>query len=390
MRKLTLVFLFLICNILSPASAQELPNLPFQKEFSSKNSLEVWEKYSRNILNILFPTEQKLIKKMGIRIINNDSLVFAGTNIKEIGISTGLIMKVRDQDEYASILSHELGHRLLIHREMARPTETLDEVLNYGLSFPDWETHHRNESEADTISLLVSRNPRKSLELFLRVVVDAEIKNKGPQSEEVEKMVRRAQGLRVQTMTNIIEYVELAPIVKAKPLPNLPSFNESTEVWETYARNVLVAMYPNHRKIIDKITIRICETCKPAFSVVNTEKKIYEIDLNSKLLQDVIKTPKEFATLLGHEFGHIAIARNLDRDYLDTDVSFTENEVYDRKQFEADIFATLPLTNGECIWGKVLEKMSKSPVILEDTPDYESSWDQTRIRRLKASCALNR
>src|SRR6185295_2701970 len=75
----------------------------------------VWINYTHEVLTRLFPSHPRLSEKV-VLIVENEKFS-ADSNNTRIEISTGLIREVKNENEYAIVLAHELGHNLWRHIE---------------------------------------------------------------------------------------------------------------------------------------------------------------------------------------------------------------------------------------------------------------------------------
>jgi len=380
---------FCVSATVTLSQSQGLPPMPSQKGFNWKSQFEAWEEYSRIVLEYMFPTRRKLVERVKIHIVDDETINARGGG-NDMLIAVGLIKFVRNEDEFAAVLAHELGHRLLVHRSPLRPPETLAEDIEASREhvvniISNWAEYQRNEVEADTISMLMARQPKAPFVFYARVsseVFGVDLPESGYALRQFQIM-----KLRIQTMNNILDQVDLAPVVRAKPLPKLPSWKAEADAWVSYGRDVLYAMFPNYEGRVARLRLRIDEDAPLAHATVGPALPEGMIELNIKFVHDVVRSPEEFAVLIGHEFGHIVMTRYYAGDYNGTGIAFGEAEINFRKEFEADLFATLPLEKGDCTLTRVLERVVVNPLTFVEFP---LDLDQPRLNRLRAQCALNR
>jgi len=145
------------------------------------------------------------------------------------------------------------------------------------------------------------------------------------------------------------------------------------EEWEQYSVAVLKAMFPREEKEIKGTSIRALPNSGLVTGMYSPLFK--EISLNISLVKSVVESPEEFAVLLGHEFAHFL----LQQDQSSHDVL--------RGEIEVDQVGVAPLKNGDCHWATVLEKMLRSPFYKPLLDTQSTSINQSRIDKLKASCA---
>lgn len=381
------------------ASSEDIPPLPPQTGFHWQSRLDEWERYSRDVLLARFPARKKLVRKIRIHIANNDAFAFIGGDRRKIFLTTGVIRFVRDEHEYASLLSHEFGHQLISHQLLAFPPRISDEGLFFAVrvdgttSFP-WLLYRTQELEADFVNMLTARDGSVPLLLAERASRARRADPRNEREDEQGNRLAQTEALRIQTMRNILGSATLAPLAAARPLPKrLPKWNAGEEAWGAFGHEVLRAMYPDHVAVADRTLITINESCDSGrarrLESQDETVRLDAIELNVDFIKEIARSPKEFAAMIGHEFGHLLTWRDYALDHLNTDVSFTDFELWERQQFEADLIGTLPLPKGECIWAKLLERMERSTVLPPiDSPEVERA-ERERLARFRAMCALN-
>jgi hypothetical protein len=378
------------------AHAQELPPLPSQKDLRGKSPETVWESYSRQVLASLFPTRTRLIRKLRVRVIVADERVFAASDFAQIYITGGFIRSVRNEREFAALLAHEFGHRLCLHHAASHAPFSFDDVLiaaaNNSFDIVEWPALRRNEMEADFVSLLANARSQTPLELLGRIIAEQVAPQRalaGPETA-YDRLAKETYALRLQAMDHLIGEKQLAPFRRAGPLPRrIPSRKAPDADWIACARAMLAAMYPAYADLLARTDIGFLDDIPQAWSNLVEGRGV--ILLNRGYVNAVIRKPEEFATLLGHEFGHIVLKRVLEMDYRSTGVEPTDNAIYFRKEREADLFATLPLERGECAFATVLDRslrLMDGKIRSLDAPDADP-YDRERANQLRAMCVLD-
>jgi hypothetical protein len=147
-------------------------------------------------------------------------------------------------------------------------------------------------------------------------------------------------------------------------------------------------MYPTYTDELARVEIGFVEpSVVPQAEVFFFPNGRSLIALNREYVDAVIRKPEEFATLLGHEFAHIVLRRDLNDDYHNTDIEPMDG-FYSQLQTEADIFATLPLVRGACHFAKVLDRSFRhipEGVLKHNAPGSDPA-DRVRANRLRGMC----
>jgi hypothetical protein len=169
------------------------------------------------------------------------------------------------------------------------------------------------------------------------------------------------------------DLISITRIIPSENLPHpLPNENASMDEWRDYSYATLKIMFPEEKKEFGRTVI--CPS--PDSGLVSGAHFQFGniIELNIRLIRSVVKTPEEFASLLGHEFAHFIIQSR-------GNVGVSSNV-----ETEADLIGSAPIDNGGCCLGKVLERMLNSPTY-KPLLDAESiSFNKTRIDMLKSTC----
>jgi len=376
-----LIAILLFCS--TAVSAQELPPLPSRE---GDISAKLWEDYSRNVLNILFPTRKELIKKLSIRVLPNELMEGAGSNFSEIFITAGLIRMVNNEHEYAAVLAHEFTHRMLLHLTPRRPAENLEEFESMGFYVFDRQIHQRNELEADFGGIITSFQPKAFLSILYRTITVA-VEQTMALPAGVRATITSTLFVRMNSAENLIK-INSTRIFPAGKLPGcLPGKKATAYEWEQCILKTFVAMYPNHQERFAVLSIILMPGLGDIRTITFKDgSKIMEVDPD--FIRSVAHSPEELAVLLGHEFGHVLVSRDHGSDYRRPNLSEGPDELKRRKQMEADIIAVLPIERGECHLVKVLERMFKPDSSGKIEVD-EARIGELRINRLRAMCALN-
>jgi hypothetical protein len=364
--------LHLILTSLLSVPVSEAPKLPSMPSKVEPIELKQWSDYSRTLLQIMFPTRLKLLRKMKIIVVENPD-IFAKTDLEKVVISTGLIGLASDKDEFASVLSHEFAHRLLLHYVALKKIEADGSIVL------DWDALRRNELESDFVSLAVSANQPSILSILQRVIpTQVEYLAKAPPQYRLES----AQTLMLQ-QNSLERLLKMAApqITSAEPIPGpLPRADATIEEWEKYTKKVLRAMYPTASSKIDRIGINISDTAWFIYADYDAEM----ITFAPALVRYVVKSKEEFAVLMGHEFAHFLFSdRAYFRDNENTSIVFPPLDLALRADIEADIAGTLPIVRGECRLANVLDRLFK-------VYGAEAMQEhRVRLSRLRTMCALN-
>ncbi len=305
-------------------------------------------------------------------IFEHDS-IYARPFEKEVRVSTGFIREFKSAEEFAVLVAHEWSHELLgsVNKsdEPRVPTRAFFEDLRV------------KEAEADFFISLVTGSNKVAIELLERTV--GNLQKPTGMSDWEFKQFQMVTNFRLQAMRNMPEKIQ--PIVKADPLPkSLPMRNATNEVWQDYTRSVLYAMYPNYARVVKDLFVNIIDGDVIAEGGVVSGSAF--VSLNLDHITFLVKTPEEFAVLVGHEFGHAVTIREYELDYVGISVIFAFDEIGIRRQFEADLIGILPLENGACVWANTLERLSVYTEKNLKRGDYDGKADRVRVARLRQMC----
>lgn len=88
---------------------------------TGKNFTKTWQTYTRKLLFTVFPEKRRLIKRLEIKIVENEEPNAYAHGDSEAGkacikINSGFIFAAEDESEYVYILAHEMEHIILRHR----------------------------------------------------------------------------------------------------------------------------------------------------------------------------------------------------------------------------------------------------------------------------------
>ncbi len=364
MYRVTLLVLVLL-GLTPVAQATRFPPLP------SRNPIvpAIWVEYTQRVVKELFPTRPKLWEKKLIVVPSDE--IRAAPFEKEVRISTRFIREIQDEEEYAVLIAHEWGHGLW--GSINKPQTKV--ILPTSEFFDDYRV---KEAEADFVAFIVTGSSKYAQALLERTL---QWEKRGNLSlfefREFQKILR----FRLQITHNMPD--TLARVVQAEQIPNpLPKWDAIDAVWQDYTRRVLFAMYPNYKVSVKDLFVNIVESDEVAEGGVQNHLPF--VSLNPRLLRFIVKTPEEFAVLIGHEFGHSVVTRDYQMDYLETDVTFPILETGFRKQYEADMFGILPLERGACLWADTLDRIVL--YYLQTERGYNPKLDRARTSRLRKMC----
>lgn len=141
-RNFSIAVIFILLFLFPIFASAQLPDRKIEN-FSS----EVWEDYTRTLLIKIRSEDQDFINNLTISVINNDEMnAYSVYNQlysqQAIVIYRGLIMRVDNEDQYAYVVLHELGHIKLKHERAYIVMENGDTEINTDIFF-------KNEREAD-------------------------------------------------------------------------------------------------------------------------------------------------------------------------------------------------------------------------------------------------
>ena len=175
-----------------------------------------------------------------------------------------------------------------------------------------------------------------------------------------------------QAQNVMVSFEIMRAPVAASQLPPLPK-KATMKQWEDYSMTVIGILFPDEESEIKKTSVK----AQPKSGVFFGQSSIFgnEIFLNISAVNSVVRTPEDFAALIGHEFSHFILLRN----------QITQEGHED----ETDLIGASRLERGACIWANVIERTLTAPAYKHiSNPDFYT-LNMERVNKLRKVCGEN-